>query len=212
MVTEDTPPGRAIVVPERRAGRAVDAAEARILDAARSLGERWGFGKVTVDDIAVEAGVSRATLYRLFPGGRDVLFDALRVRHLEEFFSRLSDELEGLDTLDDFLVGAVVAATIELRDDRHLAAMLATEPGAALGQLTVDGLPRIIRMATAFLAPLVERFLPRADGARLVDVVARLVISYFLAPSDHIDLADPESARAFLTSSVLPALVPSIRS
>ena len=25
---------------------------------------------------------------------RDVLFDALRVRHLEEFFSRLSDELQ----------------------------------------------------------------------------------------------------------------------
>jgi AcrR family transcriptional regulator len=212
MVTDDTPLGVAALSSARRQGRPFDAGETRILDAAKSLGERWGFGKVTIDDIAVEAGVSRATLYRLFPGGRDVLFDALRVRHLEEFFSRLSDELHGLDTLEDFLVGAVVGATNELRDDHHLAVMLTTEPGAALGQLTVDGLPRIIHMATLFLAPLVERFLPRDHAARLVDVVARLVISYFLAPSDHIDLADHESARAFLTSSVLPALVHSIRS
>lgn len=211
MVTDDTSFGGARGI-DRRSARPVDVTEARILDAAKSLGERWGFAKVTVDDIAAESGVSRATLYRLFPGGKDVLFDALRVRHLEEFFSRLSDELHGLDTLEDFLVGAVVAATIELRDDHHLAVMLATEPGAALGQLTVGGLPRIIRMATMFLAPLVERFLPRDDAARLVDVVARLVISYFLAPSDHIDLADPESARSFLTSAVLPALESHIRS
>ena len=36
--------------------------------------------KVTVDDIAAEAGLSRATLYRLFPGGKDVLYEALRRR------------------------------------------------------------------------------------------------------------------------------------
>ncbi|MGA0893450.1 MAG: TetR/AcrR family transcriptional regulator, partial [Ilumatobacteraceae bacterium] len=180
------------------AARRADSLEHRLLDAAMALGERWGFAKVTVDDIAAAAGVSRATLYRIFPGGKDVLFDALRVRHLEEYFSRLTAELEGVDDLEEFLVRAVVASTLELRGDRHLAVMLATEPGEALGQLTVGGLPRIVRMATTFLAPLVVRFLPRPDAARLVDVVARLVISYFLAPSDHVDLGDPESARPFL--------------
>ncbi|MFM2182992.1 MAG: hypothetical protein RJB61_1286 [Actinomycetota bacterium] len=188
--------------------RRADSLEDRLLDAAMTLGERWGFAKVTVDDIAAAAGVSRATLYRMFPGGKDVLFDALRVRHLEEYFSRLTAELEGVDDLEEFLVRAVVASTLELRGDRHLAVMLATEPGEALGQLTVGGLPRIIRMATTFLAPLVVRFLPRPDAARLVDVVARLVISYFLAPSDHVDLGDPASARPFLATSVIPAFVP----
>jgi AcrR family transcriptional regulator len=197
MVTDGTP------APLAPAARRPDDVETRLLDAARDLGERWGFAKVTVDDVAAAAGVSRATLYRVFPGGKDVLFDALRVRHLEEFFSRLSSDLAGVDDLDELLVSAVVAATRELRDDHHLAAMLATEPGEALGQLTVGGLPRIIRMATTLLSPLVGRFLPRDDAARLVDVVARLVISYFLAPSDDVDLGDPASARSFLTSSVL---------
>jgi len=30
-----------------------------------------------------------------------------------------------------------------------------------------------------------------------VEMLARLVISYFLAPSEHFDLADPDSARKF---------------
>ena len=32
----------------------------------------------------------------------------------------------------------------------------------------------------------------------LVDVLSRLTISYFLAPSDLVDLGDPDSARRFL--------------
>ena len=63
--------------------------EDRILDAAKHCCERWGIAKVTIDDIAAAARVSRATLYRLFPGGKDVLFEALRVRELNEFFGRL---------------------------------------------------------------------------------------------------------------------------
>ena len=50
----------------------------RVLDAALDCCERWGRSKTTVDDIATEAGISRATLYRMFPGGRDNLFEALR--------------------------------------------------------------------------------------------------------------------------------------
>ena len=73
------------------------ATEIRVLDAAKSCCERWGIAKVTIDDIAAEAGVSRATLYRMFPGGKDVLFDALRVRELEDFFTRLTASLDGAD-------------------------------------------------------------------------------------------------------------------
>jgi hypothetical protein len=76
--------------------------------------------------------------------------------------------------------------------------MLGTEPGETLSQLTVDGLPRIIRVASAYLVPLVAPYLEPASAVGLIDVLARLVISYFLAPSDHVDLGDEHSARAFL--------------
>lgn len=172
--------------------------EQRVLDAAKRCVERWGVAKVTIDDIAGEARVSRATLYRLFPGGKDVLFDALRVRELEDFFTRLRAEVEGTDTLEDLLVRTVVHATRELRADHHLAVMLSSEPGETVTQLTVEGLPRVVRVATAFLVPLVDPYLPRPVGRSLIDVLARLVLSYFLAPSDLVDLGDEPSAREFI--------------
>ena len=181
--------------------------EGRVLDAAKSCCERWGFAKVTIDDIAAESGVSRATLYRLFPGGKDVLFDALRVRELEEFFALLASQVETTDNLDDLLVATVVAATRELRADQHLAMMMASEPGEALSQLTVAGLPRIIRMATVTLTPLVGSYVPPQTATRLIDVLARLTISYFLAPSDDVDLGDEISARNFLRP-VIAVLAP----
>lgn len=178
--------------------------ERRVLDAAKTCCERWGISKVTIDDIAAEARVSRATLYRMFPGGKDVLFDALRVHELEEFFTTLSRHIDDAADLEELLVRTVVHATNALRSDDHLAIMLASEPGDTLSQLTVQGLPRIIRMASLFLAPRVAVHLERDVANRLVELLARLVISYFLAPSDHVDLGDPGSARAFISTHILP--------
>jgi AcrR family transcriptional regulator len=189
-------------------GRASTSLVDRVLDGTQRCTEKWGFAKVTVDDIATESGVSRATIYRLFPGGRDVLFEALRVRELEDFFAVLRAHVEGADTLEELLVRTVVAATRELRADEHLAGMLASAPGEALGQLTVEGVPRIIRFATAFIAPLAAPYLDRARSRELIDVLARLVISYFLAPSDHVDLGERDSAAAFL----VPLLAPYVQS
>lgn len=199
-----------ITVPATAPG-SVSVVEARALDAAKRCVERWGMSKVTIDDIATEAGVSRATLYRMFPGGKDVLFEALRVRELEDFFTRLAAHLDHAESLEDLLVRTVVTATRELRTDDHLAVMLASEPGEALSSLTVDGVPRIIRVATVFLMPLVDEYLPRRESARLVELMARLVISYFLAPSDHVDLGDPESARSFIATFVLPGFQAAVR-
>ena len=180
--------------------------EDRVLNATKACCERFGVEKVTIDDIAGASGVSRATIYRLFPGGKDVLFEALRVRELEEFFDVLRQRVEGAVDLEDLLVRTVAAATQELRADDHLALMLAAEPGATLSQLTVEGVPRIIRFATAFIAPLAEPYLERADARALVDVLARLVISYFLAPSEAVDLGDEDSARAFIRPLLQPFL------
>lgn len=176
----------------------VHSLESRVLAATKVCLERWGHAKLTIDDIAAAAGVSRATIYRLYPGGKDVLFEALRVNELEEFFDDLKSEIVGSSTLDDVLVRAVVTATRRMRDDDHLALMLAAEPGTVLNQLTSAGVPRIVRMATAFLVPFVEPFVGREDGTTIIDVLSRLTISYFLAPSDVVDLGDEESARHFL--------------
>lgn len=190
-------------------GRHTNATETRVLEAVKTCCERWGVEKVTIDDIAKQGGVSRATLYRMFPGGKEVIFEAHRVHELDRFFATLLAEVEGTTTLEDLLARTVSVAIRELRADDHLARMLATEPGAVLSELTVDGLPRIIRVATAYMVPLVDPYLPRPQGRDLIDVVARLVISYFLAPSADLDLADEDAARAFIAPFLQFANLPS---
>jgi len=155
--------------------------------------------RVTVDDIAAAAGLSRATLYRLFPGGKDVLFEALRVRELNEFLDELTAHLDGADTLDGVILRAVVYATNELREDRHLGLMMASAPGEVLADFTMDGLPRIVRVTTTYLLPFIEPHLGHDDAVALLEVVTRLVISCFFAPSELVDFGDETSARAFLT-------------
>jgi AcrR family transcriptional regulator len=171
-----------------------------VLDATRVCVNRLGLSRVTIDDIVVESGVSRATIYRFFPGGRDVLFEAMRVREMESFFEAIRFEAIGANDLVDLLTRCIVVASAALRNDEHLASMLASERGEVLAELTVDGVPRVINMATAFLTPLAEEFVDHDAAVQIVEVVARLVISNFLAPSSLVDFTDRDSVRRFLVA------------
>lgn len=184
----------------------VNDAELAVIIAARDCRERLGREKVTMDDVCASAGISRATLYRLFPGGRDVLFDAVRVHSLNEFFASLRADIEGADTLEEFLVRVIVGASTALRDDEHLAVALATEPGAALGDLTFEGLERIIRSATDFFTPLAARFTSASNTAEIFDITTRLVISYHLSASRIFDFTKRDSARRFVRTHLLPTI------
>ena len=176
--------------------------ESRILDSTKTCIERWGMSRFTVSDVCVAAGVSRATLYRLFPGGKEVLLEALHVRQLDEFFVTLLARAQGAESLEQLLVRCIVVATNELRSDEHLALMLATEPGSTLTQFTVAGVPRIVRVASSYLVSMIADFIPRKEADELVEVLARLVISYFLAPSERFDFANEESVTKFLRTSL----------
>lgn len=179
-----------------------NALESRVLDSTKLAIEKWGVSRFTVSDVCDLANVSRATLYRMFPGGKEVLLEALHVRSLDEFFTTLLARAKGAVSLEDLLVRSVVAATTELRNDQHLTMMLATEPGTTLMQFTIDGLTRIVRVASSYLAPLVGEFLPKREADALVEVLARLVISYFLTPSDRFDFADEASVAKFLNTHI----------
>ena len=182
--------------------------ELRVLDAAKRCCERWGMDRVTVDDIATEAGISRATLYRLFPGGKDVLYEALRARDTQDFFAELDAHVAAADDLEELIVSVLVEATRGLRADEHLQIMLASQPGAVLHSMSVEDMPRIIEAATAYLTPQVVSFIGPDDAAELAEWLTRLVLSFFFGPSARYDLGDPLSARAFARRYVLPAFHP----
>jgi AcrR family transcriptional regulator len=68
-----------------------------ILDAARAVFSKRGFNDVTVDEIAAEAGLAKATVYQYFPSKQDIYLAALRagVHELLERTETAMDAAQG---------------------------------------------------------------------------------------------------------------------
>src|SRR5688572_13114675 len=181
--------------------------EARLVAAMLECIGRWGVGKTTADDIARAAGVSRATLYRAFPGGKDVAFEALLRHELARFFALVEGRFREADTLEDLLVVGGVEAARFLLGHEALGYLLQHEPNRvipAYGRLQSG-----LAIATGFLAPHLARFVPDERLAREgAELVVRLLLSYAADPSPAVDLTDPVSVRRFVRTFITPALTP----
>jgi AcrR family transcriptional regulator len=208
-----------LALPERDlAGRAVgrvvdrpDGPAERIVGAAVRCVARWGLAKTTLDDVAREAGCGRATVYRLFPGGRDALWDAVVATEATRFFSRIATRAGDEAGLEDVLVAVVTEAAAGLSQHAALRFLLAHEPEAILPHLAFHRMNGVLRVVGALGGPLLTPWLAGEEAARAAEWVARAVISYLTSPSDRIDLADEASARHFVRTFVLPGLQPSVR-
>jgi AcrR family transcriptional regulator len=168
---------------------------------------RWGLAKTTVDDVAREAGVGRATLYRLFPGGRDALLDAVVAAETAALLDRIRARLATASSLEDVLVCCVHEAGAVLTGHDALRNLLAHEPEAVLPHLAFGRLDALLRRVSETAGPLLAPWLgDGGDSARAAEWVARIVLSYGLAPSPSFDLGDPESVRRLVRTYVLPGL------
>jgi AcrR family transcriptional regulator len=191
---------------DRHRASSAQGVESRVVDAALRCIARWGVAKTTADDIAREAGVSRATLYRAFPGGRDVVLGAVLRHEVGRFFAAVSGELDRSETLEDLLVTGLVEAHAFLEGHEALRYLIAHEPERILPGASLDRLARIVALAAAFAEPHLARFLPDEHAGLAAEVVTRLAISLALIPSARADLGDPASVRHLVTSILLPGL------
>lgn len=178
-----------------------------VLGAALACLSRWGVTKTTLDDIAREAGVSRATAYRLFPGGKDTVLDAVVHGELARFSAELGRRLDAIDDLESLLVAGITYASQTLAGHDALQYLLAHEPEQVLPHVSFGRFDQVLAAAAALAAPHLARFLDDEVALRTGEWVTRLVLSYALSPSPSYDLAEERSARAFVRAFVLPGLV-----
>jgi AcrR family transcriptional regulator len=184
--------------------------QTRIVDGALRCIARWGVTKTTVDDIAREAGVGRATLYRLFPGGRDAVLDAVLRTEMTRFFGRLDAALGGNDaSLEDAVTTIVCEASRALRDHAALQFLVAHEPEVILPHIAFQQFDAVLRAVAGALGPTLGRWLEDEEtSARAAEWVTRIVLSYLVAPSADLDLGDADAARRLTRTYILPGLVP----
>jgi AcrR family transcriptional regulator len=180
----------------------------RIRDAALVCVGRFGLAKTTVDDIAREAGCSRATLYRHYDGKPAILRAAVAAE-LDRVTTAVVDAGRREPTLADAVVAVVLCGAREVRGHDALQFLLAHEPGAVLGHLAFGPGDRVLVTVGDAIAPAFDRWLSPAACTRAGDWLARLVRAYALTPHSPVDLTDPAAAREFLTAFVVPGLIES---
>jgi len=197
-----------IVVGETGAGSPASGSphRVRIIDGTLACLARHGTVKTTVDDVARESGVSRATVYRAFPGGRDEILAAVVDTEMARLFSALGVRLGTAHDLEEALVGGIVESSVRLRDHRALHFLVEHEPGIILGHLAFADSDRLLATASRFTAPFLARWMSSPEAERVAEWAARIVLSYAIAPSSRTDLCDPDQARRLVVTFMLPGI------
>lgn len=181
--------------------------EERIAEGALRCIARWGVAKTTLEDIAREAGLSRATVYRVFPGGKDGLMEAVAQAECRRFFAGVAEAMGAADTLEDTLVFGMAEAGRRIHAHEPLRFLLAHEPEVVLPRLAFTKLDEVLAAAADVAAPAFERWLGPDDARRAAEWAARLVLSYVCTPGDStVDITDPASVRRLVRTFVLPGL------
>ena len=99
----------------------------QILDAAHACVMRYGVPKTTIEDVVKAAGVSRATLYKYVPGGRDELVLEVLLREGRRSVGVVLAAMRDEDAVEDQLAAGILACAERIDGDDHLRFLFSPE-------------------------------------------------------------------------------------
>ena len=183
----------------------------RLLTSTYTCVSRYGLAKTTVEDVVKESGISRATIYRQFPGGREELLRETVGWELGRYFIRLADHVQDAPDLACLLEDGLVFARRSLLEHALLQKILVTEPERLLGLLSTEA-TKTLPFIADFLRPYLAReeregrLRHGIDLDQAADYLARSVLSLIGAPG-RFDLGDPDQVRSLVRSELLGGIL-----
>jgi len=185
-----------------------EATRERILESAYVRLADEGLTQATVEGIAHEAGLSRATIYRHFPGGKDELIEAVISWEVGRFFTRLGEATDDAPDFTTWLSGGMLAARRQLDEHTVLQQLLEDEADQLVPRL-VTVMPIILGVLREQLAQRLadERLRPGVELQEAAELLARLMVSYIGTPGAwHLD--DPEQVDKLVRTQLLAGILP----
>ena len=200
--------GAALATLERALGDAPaeDATSTRILDATLELAAASGLRHLTMDDVAVRAGVGRMTVYRRFHD-RQGLVDALNARETRRCLAELDAAADPSQPIAD-QVAAGFVTSVRLAAEHPLLARLArVEPASVLATLNAG----VFAAAVQFLAGRLRQaqragVLGAVDVDASAELLVRLALSFVRVPGSKLPLQDPTRLEAIARAQIAPML------
>ncbi|MBA2609729.1 MAG: TetR/AcrR family transcriptional regulator [Actinobacteria bacterium] len=186
-------------------GRNTPTSTERLLQATFACVARYGIAKTTVEDVARESSMSRATVYRQFPGGKEQLIaDTIRWE-ATRFLARLAEAIEHAPDFETTLEEAILFARNALDQHAVFQKVLETEPELLLPNLTVNDSALREMVKTFLRTHLVaeaDRLAPGVTMEGAADHVARLLMS-FMGAQGSWDLTDKAQVRQVVRTELL---------
>ena len=182
----------------------------RILDAAFEAVQVFGLSRITVEDVAHRAKLSRQTVYRYFPS-KDHVVLFLVAREEEKFMDGVRAAFASQDDPEEAFALATEFVMRYTHEHPLLDRLLATDEQTLLPYLTTRGLPLIIHARETLVELMAPRFpdVDQDEVRSVLDVVCRSMISYMLTsserPADSVARAMARAAVAPLTRKATPA-------
>ncbi|QXC62420.1 TetR/AcrR family transcriptional regulator [Aquihabitans sp. G128] len=151
--------------------------------------------------------MSRATVYRHFPDGKDQLIAEGITWAVGQFFAELAVAVADAPDFPTLLEQALRHAHRAVEEHVVLQKVLETEPERLLPQLTQSA-PQVQAVLRDYLAERLEAeaVRPGVDRAEAADWLARMGLSFILAEG-RWDLTDPADVRRLVRGELLVAIL-----
>ena len=184
----------------------------RVLDAAGELLLRWGYQRVTIDEIARHAGIGKGTVYLHFPN-KDALFLTLLLRAQRRSIARLLAEIRA-DPANALMSRVVPHVYLGVSADPVLRALYLGD-AAVLGRLAHEAAETLGGLAAERARGVREHFrLLREAGAMRTDldldaqvyVMQAVATGFFFVDAMPGGPADPRHRAELIARTVAGAL------
>ncbi len=186
----------------------IDGARDRLLDAAESCFGRFGISKTTVEDVAKEASVSRATVYRYF-GGRDAVVSGVILRETERYLERVRPRVESQPDLAGAVLEFVEVTLRAAVRDETVGLLFTSDDGLNSVGIIEGASVALFEMVCEFLRPIFENrsdeHLPGLSIEDASEWILRAILSLLTVRGPK--RRSPEGLDTYLRRFLLPAIL-----